>query len=199
MVILSGAVEGDLDEVVLRRIVEYSGLELGAVYGRNGKPHLLNSLHGYNSAARFAPWIVLVDMDRDCDCAPICRQQWLPDQAGSMCFRIVVRALETWLLADRQRVAEWLGVSVAQVPHNPDELIDPKRELVNLARRSRLSRIRRDVVPSERSGRAVGQLYFARASEFIHDRRTGWRPQEALRNSNSLERCVRRLRELANA
>jgi hypothetical protein len=138
-----------MDEAILRRILEYAGLSLGTVHGRNGKQPLLHSMAGYNNAARFAPWIVLVDMDRDCDCAPPCVQQWLPSPSPNMCFRIAVRAVEAWLLADRERIARWLGVAVARVPENPDDLDDPKRELVNLARRSRRRDIARDLVPRE--------------------------------------------------
>lgn len=70
-----------------------------------------------------------------------------------MGFRIAVRAAEAWILADRGRVAEWLGVPAARVPHDPDSLDDPKPTLVDLARRSRRSRMRRDLVPREASGR----------------------------------------------
>jgi hypothetical protein len=38
----------------------------GAVEGQQ----LLERLGGYNNAARFSPWLVLVDLDRDADCPP---------------------------------------------------------------------------------------------------------------------------------
>jgi hypothetical protein len=109
-------------------------MSLRAVYGRKGKRFLLQSINGYNNAARYAPWIVLVDLDRDCDCAPPCVQKWLATPSARMCFRVAVRAIEAWLLADRERLAQLLGVSVAWLPTNPDYLEDPKRELIDLAR-----------------------------------------------------------------
>ena len=39
--ILTGAVEGDVDEAVLRRVFDHAGLSLGTVHGRKGKAHLL--------------------------------------------------------------------------------------------------------------------------------------------------------------
>lgn len=197
MVVLTGAVEGDLDEAVLRRVVEHTGLALGAVHGRKGKQSLLQSLSGYNNAARFSPWIALVDLDRSCDCAPPCLQQWLPTPSARMCFRIAVRAVEAWLLADRERVARWLGVGMAQIPNKPDELDDPKQQLINLARRSRRSAVQYELVPRQGSGRAVGPLYTTRMIEFIQDDADGWRPGQALNISDSLARCVSRLRQFA--
>jgi hypothetical protein len=197
--IVSGAVEGDLDEAVLHRIVRQAELTLAIVYGRKGKASLLRAIRGYNAAAHHAPWIVLVDLDNDCDCAPPCVQRWLPDPAPHMCFRLVVRSVEAWLLADRDRIAEFLGVRRAQVPPDPDALDDPKRALINLARRSRRRALRMEIVPREGSGRSVGPLYTTRLIEFIQDEAVGWRVDHALGVSDSLRRCVEHLRRLAEA
>jgi len=195
--IITGAVEGDLDETVLRRIVGHVGLSMGAVYGRQGKPTLLQSLPGYNNAARHAPWIVLVDLDRDCDCAPPCLGKWLPAPAPLMRFRIAVRAVEAWLLADKERVARLFHVAAARIPSNPDDLVDPKDCLINVARHSRRKAIRDGIVPKPTSGRRVGQLYNSILSEFVQDPQGGWRPQVAQRHSPSLARCVESLRGIA--
>src|SRR5262249_41224627 len=156
------AVEGDVDEAVARRIVKHVGLELGPIHGRRGKPHLLQCLRAYNNAARFGPWFVLVDLDGDCPCA----RGWLPAPSDHMCFRVVVREVEAWLLADRDRVASVLAVGRREIPANPDSLERPKIELVNLARRSRSKAVREGLVPREGSGRSVGALYTTRLVQF---------------------------------
>jgi hypothetical protein len=102
---VSAAVEGDLDEVMLRRLADHIGFSIASVYGRKGKPDLLRTLSGYNSAARFSPWIVLLDLDRDYGCASAALTVWLPQPAKQMLCRIAVRAVEAWLLADRDRIA----------------------------------------------------------------------------------------------
>jgi hypothetical protein len=114
-----------------------------------------------------------------------------------MCFRLVVRSVEAWLLADRDRIAEFLGIRRAQVPRDPDALDDPKRALINLARRSRRRALRTEIVPREGSGRSVGPLYTTRLIEFIQDEAVGWRVDHALGVSDSLRRCVEDLRRLA--
>lgn len=195
--LITGAVEGDIDEALLRKVADFAGLTLGVVHGRKGKDFLLAALAGYNKAAQFHPWAVLVDLDRSCDCAPTCAQRWLPKASEQMCFRIAVRAVESWLLADRERMARWLAVPVGRLPRNPDELDDPKQALINLARRSRRRSTQEEIVPRLGSGRAVGPLYATRMIEFLQDRKAGWRPDRAQRASDSLARCITRLRALA--
>ncbi len=187
---LSGAVEGTADEAVLQRLVEYAGATLGTVYGKRGKAHLRQRLPGYNAAASLSPWIVLVDLDRDAECAPQLRAAWLPHPASLMCFRVVVRALEAWLFADRERLARFLSLRPADLPVHPDTLDNPKRLLIEAARRSSRRDIREDRVRRAGSGRVVGPAYTSRMIEFVTDTRRGWRPDVAAGYSDSLSRRI---------
>jgi hypothetical protein len=163
---VSAAVEGDLDEVVLRKIADHIGFSIGSVYGRKGKPPLLQRLNGYNNAARFAPWIVMLDLDNDYECAPEALTAWLPKRAENMFCRIAVHAIEAWLLADRDRIAAMLGISAQRISTQPDSLDDPKRHLVDLARNSNRAEIRASIVPRPGSGRSVGPSYNAKMIDF---------------------------------
>jgi hypothetical protein len=194
--ILSAAVEGDIDEAVFRRLAAEAGIAAGPVYGKMGKQHLRTHIHGYDHAARFFPWLVLVDLDRDADCAPSLRQSWLPRPVSSMCFRIAVREIEAWLLADRGAIAKFLSVSAARVPLAPELEQDPKAVVVALASRSRSSAIRADIVPRPGSKRQVGPAYTSRMMEFVSQH---WRPAVAARAAESLERCRRRIAEIARS
>jgi hypothetical protein len=196
LVIVTGAVEGPIDEAVLQRLVEYVGGTPGPVHGRNGKSHLRQRLDGYNQAARLSPWAVLVDLNHDGLCAPPFRALWLPNPSPYMCFWVAVRMVESWLLADRERLARFLSVTAAQVPSNPEGLDNPKHVVVNLARLSRRREIREDMVPRPGSGRAVGPAYTSRLIEFVVNSGSGWRPDVAARSSDSLDRCLRCLRWL---
>jgi hypothetical protein len=89
-VVVTGLVEGPLDEAVLRRLVAETGAMLGQVRGGGGKADLLANLPRYNRAAERAPWVALVDLDRDAECAATFRAKWLPAPAAYMCFRVVV-------------------------------------------------------------------------------------------------------------
>ena len=195
-IILTAAVEGDLDEIVLRHLVAEAGLALGTVYGKTGKSQLRDRIHDYNNAARFTPWIVLVDLDREADSACLMRRSWLPEPAPNLMLRVAVRALEAWLLADGETISQYLGVLRNRVPHIPDNELDPKRSLVELARQSYKSQIRRDLVPRPGSGRAVGPAYSSRMAEFVE---SFWNPETAAQRSDSLRRCRLRLQELARS
>lgn len=195
-VIISGAVEGLVDEAVFRKLVRRAGATPGRVYGRNGKPSLKQLLGGYNHAARFSPWMVLVDLDQDADCAPPFRMTWLPSPAAYMCFRIAVREIESWLLSDRANLARFLGVPVSRIPQASESLPSPKRAMVELARMSRRRKIREDIAPRPGSGRSVGPAYTSRLIEFVE---TAWEPQTAAQGSNSLRRCCLRLSELVSS
>ena len=191
-----GAVEGAVDEAILRRLVMHVGAVPGPVFGKNGKRDLRQRLPGYNRAAALAPWLVLVDLNADASCAPPLKANWLPTPASLMCFRVAVRESEAWLFADRERIAGFLRVARNKVPQDPEALADPKLEMVNLAARSRAREIREDMVPRPGSGRSVGPAHTSRLIEFASDAANGWRPQIGAQVSESLSRCITRLRAL---
>ncbi len=166
---------------------------MGNVYGKQGKPHLRQRLAGYNHAARHAPWLMLVDLDRDADCAPPAIHAWLPDPAPMACFRVAVRAVEAWMIADTEALAGYLSIPRSRVPDHPEALDDPKAAMVNLARRSRRRAIQEDMVPRGGSGRAVGPAYSSRMVEFVVD---FWRPDVAATRAGSLSRAIRALRQM---
>jgi hypothetical protein len=87
------------------------GAQPGPVYGKNGKRHLRERITGYNNAACFSPWIVLLDLDHDSGCAPPLRNDWLGALAPFMCLRIAVRQVEAWLLADRDNISRRRSVT----------------------------------------------------------------------------------------
>ena len=185
--VISAAVEGTLDEAIVRRLIEHAGSQAGTVYGKNGKPFLKERIGGYNNAARHAPWIVLVDLDSERDCAPPLREAWLSHPAPQMCFRVAVRAVEAWLMADAERLAAFIGVAGRRIPADPEREEHPKQAMVNLARSSRRRDVRQDMVPRDGSGRTVGPAYTSRLVEYATDR---WRPDVAARRAESLRRAV---------
>ena len=194
--VLSAAVEGVVDEAVVRRLISHAGGDTGTVYGRRGKPYLKQRIGGFNQAARHAPWVILVDLDNDAHCAAILRAEWLPNPAPQLCFRIALREVETWLLADREAAARFLSVAKNRVPQDPESVTKPKEFVVNLARRSRRRDIREDMVPRPGSGRAVGPAYTSRLAEFASTR---WRPPFASERSDSLRRAIRCIQRLVES
>jgi hypothetical protein len=193
------AVEGTVDEVLVRRVLAEQGMSPRAVYGGHGKAWLRKHVPGYSHAAERLPWwVVLVDLDQDADCAPFLVREWIPCRAPYMLFRVAVREIESWLFADPERMAKFLAVPVVKIPANPDMLDDPKQTMVALARSSRKRSLQEDMVPREGSGRQVGPAYASRLAEFITDSTHGWRPAVAALRSESLAGFIRSLRRLTD-
>ena len=197
-VTIFGAVEGLIDEAVLRRLILWTGAKAGTVHGKHGKPFLRKQMPAYNLAAHRFPWFVLVDLDSEIDCAPTLVNLWLPDPAPHMCLRVVVHEIEAWLLADRERLAQFLQVRISLIPRDPESLADPKHALVEIARHSRKKEIRADMVPRPKSYRDVGPAFNSRMIQFVSDERRGWRPDVAAQSSESLRRCMLHLERLVN-
>jgi hypothetical protein len=195
-VVVSGAVEGLLDEAVLKRLISHAGGQPGPIYGRKGKAQLLLRLPGYNLAAQFAPWAVLVDLDQDGNCAPPILPSWLAGPSVNMCFRIAVREVEAWLLADREHLAHFLAVPPRRIPADPETLASPKDTMTQLAQKSRRREVREDMSPRPGSGRRVGPAYSSRLIQFVADLQQGWRPDIASQSADSLRRCVKCLERL---
>jgi len=187
-IVISAAVEGNLDEAVVRKLITHAGATPGDVYGKQGKAFLRQKISAYNNASRRMPWIVLVDLDCDADCAPQLRNAWLSDQSPRLCFRIAVREVEAWLIADVERLSIFIGVARQSIPADPESLRDPKTTMVNLARASRRREILEDMVPREGSGRREGPAYSSRLVEFVIYQ---WRPDVAAIHSESLARAIR--------
>jgi hypothetical protein len=197
-IVISSAVEGVVDEAVVKRLIVEAGGEIGPIYGKRGKSLLRQRVNGYNKAARHHPWIVLVDLNREADCPPPLKEIWLPNPGPFMCFRIAVREIESWLLADRERFATFFRVRLSDVPAEPELLDNPKEAVVELSRKSRNRDIRLDMVPRPGSGRKIGPAYVSRLIEFVYNPQRGWRPERAARSSDSLSRCLTRIRELVS-
>lgn len=193
-IVVHAAVEGTVDAELVRKLIRHVGGAAGDVYGQNGKAHLRKRIQGYIQAARFNPWLVLVDLDNDHDCAPQLRSAWIQQSAPAhLCFRVAVREVEAWLLADTEMIAAFLGVVQSRIPTRPEELDDPKATLVSLAARSRRREIRQDIVPHPASGRRVGPAYSSRMIEYTQGY---WRPDVASTRADSLRRALENLRRL---
>ena len=185
-------VEGMVDEAAVRKLFSHLSLTPGAFH-TTSIPAFETRLRRFNQAARHSPWFALCDLDRD-ECAPTRQQRYLPDPAPGMCFRIAVRSVEAWFLADREGIARFLRVAKHSVPFAPEDEPDPKSRLIALARRSRIRAIREGLAPVAGDRRPVGPEYALMMSEFARDH---WSPPRAADRAPSLRRTMKRCRNFA--
>ena len=191
MATLTIAIEGLSDAAVVRRLVRHGGHLVGVVHDCRGKGGLGNRLGGFNSAARYAPWFVVRDLNSDYACAPLLLQGLLPNPARYMMLRVAVREIEAWLLGDRKGIARYLAISEDLIPTDPESEPDPKQLLVNLARRSRRRDLVADIVPAVGTTSLLGPGYISRISEFAESH---WDVDAAANVTPSLASALRALR-----
>lgn len=188
-------IEDPLSECVARRLLTLQGekYHVGFAYGRQGCGYLKKTAAGWNAGARSTPFLLLTDLDETYPCPSALIQDWLGGRDRrhrNLLFRVAVREVEAWLLADTEGLAEYLGVNPRFVPADPEGLADPKAELVALARRSRSRDLRERLVPRPKSTAPQGRDYNACLREFVEGR---WNPVRASERSVSLARTVERL------
>lgn len=183
--------EGLLDLAVARKILEQHSHDISYEFDLGGKDKLDKSLSGYLNASRHSPWLILRDLDRE-ECAPSLLEKIAPNRSdfSGAVLRVCVKAVEAWVLADRQGFARHFGLAAATIPSDPEALADPKVALVTCISRSRHRNLREGVVPRQGSGRQVGPEYNAVLIDFV---RTNWDLTRATEVSASLRRTVERV------
>lgn len=185
------AAEDDLSCAVLRKLVTASGrFAVSREINTHGNDQLQKSIKKFKSASHVLPHIVLTDLDLY-PCPPALIEGWSATSLPSrLMFCIAVREVEAWLLADRHGIAIFLQVALNKIPQAPEAEVDPKRALLNLARKSRSRRLAQELVPENGSVARIGPLYNARLSEFVNE---SWNIERACELAPSLARAVIRL------
>lgn len=184
-----------MDEAVAIRIIEAAGHTHGTCFGKKGCGYIEKKIQQFNSTAHHINYLALVDfMDTKLNCPPEVISNWLPHQRPKMLFRVVVREIESWLLADRSNLAKFLKINVAMLPLDPEQISDPKLSLVNLARKSKSARIREALVPTAGSTAHEGKLYSSEMKTFITEL---WDIESARKTARSLDKALISLERLS--
>ena len=187
------AVEDDLSELVIRRVLFDTGrnYSVGNVFGRGGFGYLQSTAKNWNAAAAAGtPVLLLTDLDNH-PCPSSLIEDWLDmEPHANLVFRVAVREIESWLLADREGFADFLGIGSDLIPLQPDQIPDPKQTVVKLARRSRRRTLRESIVPRRGSTAVQGPDYNGCLGDFV---RGHWNRNAAAERSPSLDRTWTRL------
>ena len=186
------AVEDALTESLLLKVL--SGLPnpyaIRTIYNRGGNGYLRQNVNGFNLAARGTPFLIGTDLDTY-ECPPRLIDDWLlQPKHHNLLLRVAVREAETWVLADKENFASFLGIRPAMIRDDVESIQDAKGELIRLASRSRRRTLREDICPPSRSTRRVGPNYNARLASFVQQL---WNPERARQRAISLSRTIDRL------
>lgn len=192
--IIHALVEGYMESLLLPVIFSQIGradLQLN-IRNAGGGDKFWSTAKGFNKAGTYAPYIGLTDLEQ-APCASSLLSDRLPDKSSGFHLRLAVHMLESWLLADRHSMAQFLKVPVSLLPTDPDSEKHAKKLLVDIARKSKSRAIRDAVIPAD-SGGVVGADYVATMGRFIEHH---WRASVARKNSPSLEKACQRWFDIA--
>ena len=183
-------VEDQLSEAVLKKILHIAKdrFLVTGCYGLRGNIYLKRNIIGFNNAAKGSPFLVLTDLDTS-ECPPALIKEWLPyPKHHNLLFRIAVKEVEAWLLADWSGFARYLSIAREGVSLNVESIKDPKRKLIELAQKSRNRRLREAIVPSSKSDARQGPDYNGVLINFVNE---FWNVEAAMSNSISLKKAVK--------
>ncbi len=188
-------VEGYVDEALASKLISHCGHESGITFGIKGWTYIHSKAKSFDQSCHGQGLLTLVDlMDTREQCPSVVVNAWVPNRSPHHVFRVVMREAESWVLADRDSIAEFLGIPIAKIPFAPEDLEDPKRTLINLARTSRRKTVRDALVPADNTSASEGPLYTSEITKYIAER---WNPEKASAQAPSLARAITRLKELA--
>lgn len=163
-----------------------------AAINKKGVTKLIPEFPRFIEQAKFQP--VLCIADTDGKCVKELLAKWLPKALpDNFCLRLAVAEAESWLIADRKSIAEYFGIPEKHISKAPDEEVDPKRHLLNLARKSKNRDLRLEMV-SQTDHSKQGTGYNPRLRHFV---KMHWSAQRAAENSPSLARALVRISKLA--
>jgi hypothetical protein len=173
------------------KMIKSSGVEIEeyAYLSGHGYGNIKRNINNYNKAAKHIPFFVLTDLDQN-ECAPSLINEWIDGtQSSKLLFRIAVREVESWLLADRSGISKLFDIDKALVPLSPDGLSDPKAKLISLAKKSNNRKLRLEIMPADQFT-SIGPGYNVVLCNFVN---TSWNLQEARSNSPSLDKAMKAL------
>ena len=185
-------VEGPTDIPVVTALMRAAGWVDSefSVTSANGKGVIDRDIKKYWEAARVLPYVIFRDLDRDGGGCPVTLRAELvertPGESLDLLIRIVDQCIESWILADRQGIAEFCNRSAASVELPPSH---HKPYLLRLMKDAKL----KDAV--EEKGRELdfGPAYAVHLQRLMTDH---WSIERAATESDSLRRALGRLTEL---
>lgn len=193
------ATEDQLSEALAARIVCGAGHTVAAKIPKDRRKHggfgyLKMRLPDFVASCQGGiNFLLLTDLDT-CPCPPELLDTWFANltRPASLLVRVAVKEVEAWVLADRGRFADWLGVSKDLIPVSPEFCSDPKAKLLKIAERSKFREIREGLLPKKGGVSKVGIEYNSLLCEFVTNH---WRIEEAQLAAPSLAKALQRLRE----
>jgi hypothetical protein len=145
------------------------------------------NINVYNKASARMTYLVVVDLD-NASCPIKIIQEWLDDEKGeNLLFRIAVREIESWIVADVQNFSKFLHIREKKLRKDVDEIPDPKKYIFDLVKESNIRQLS-GICPKGTA--RIGDDYNEKLTKFV---KSSWNPEFAMDNSSSLKRTIKSL------
>ena len=185
-------VEGSTDIPVVTALMYAAGWADSefSVTSANGKGAIDRDIKKYWEAARVLPYVIFRDLDQDGEGCPVTLRAELvehtPGESPDLLIRIVDQCIESWILADRQGVADFCNRSIASVRPSDSR---HKEHLLRLLQKAQF----KDAVLREGGKLRFGTAYKGHLKNLMTHY---WSIERAAVESDSLRRALERLTEL---
>ncbi|HEJ8082663.1 TPA: hypothetical protein SMI49_000624 [Serratia marcescens] len=191
MVDISLASEDILSETTLTKIIlSLNKFRLVNKLGRSdGCGNIIKNIEKYNALSRIHHVMIMLDLDlkasEDVFLEEIYKK--IRHREKKLLFSVPVREVESWILADKVGLSQFLRISEDKIDNNPDQLLDPKEKIVNLAKSAKNAVARAGIPPKAGSAAKVGISYNSLLKEFVNE---SWSIERARQNSPSLNKTM---------
>jgi hypothetical protein len=187
------ATEDELSEAVVLKMLSERKISRHAVHSlpKSGFGYLKKNVSKFCNAAQNGRNVfVLTDLD-NARCAPSLLTDWfsLHERPERLLFRVAVREVEAWVMADKRSFSEFLGISPAIIGNEVDSIVDPKSYLLRISERAKAS-IKRELLPRKGVLARQGFGYNEVLGSFV---RNHWSSTRAAEHSQSLKKALIRL------
>jgi len=191
-------VEGDTDVPIVCALMTAAGWAYAeyTIFSAKGSGNIIHAIDKHAEAAEWTPRILFLDSDNKCPVDMRANlESKLANAPADFILRIVCTCIESWVLADREGLANFCGVNIAAIPR-PQKLAprhNHKNELLKVLRKSKSPK-GRAMVHVDRGNK----LHFSDSyTDHLDDLMTNhWDAERAAQNNDSLRRAIARLKDL---
>lgn len=188
--------EDELTSSVIKRLInEFSSqISIAQEINAHGFGKIKRDILKYNNAAKQTPFFVITDLDKK-ECAVTLIRDWFGNnqKETNLIFRVAVREIDAWILADKKGIAKALHISPDIILSDPEKIEDPKGFLMQISKKSKNREIREEFPPKD-SYAHQGPLYNTILTEFVNSE---WNLKDAMQHSKSLEKAYNALKTFA--
>ncbi len=166
-------------------------INISGQFSKGGNGYLRSNLKTFVNISNRVPFFLLTDLDNK-NCPIALMESWgYNSPSKNFIFRIAVKEVESWLLADHQGVKSLFGDRISNKLHsNCDSIDNPKEYFLDLAKKAP-KEVRNSLIKKEGAVCSQALGYNAMLERFVRDT---WCPNRASENSKSLGRTINRLK-----